>query len=509
MQRSNQYVMAAAMLLTTHICGCTLAPKPLGEAEVAMHVTDQLSRITADQEPIVGAIDLYDAMARALKYNLDQKVEQVNAALRTSELNLAHYSLLPGLVANSGYAGRNKYAASSSYNVLTNTQNFGASTSQDKRISTADVEFSWNILDFGLSYVRARQAADKYLVAKEIRRKIVQRVIEDVRTAYWRAISGERLLTRLRRLEGRVQRAQASTRTIARERQTSPITAITYERELVEIKRAVQELERELVVSKSQLAALMNLTPGTQFSIKPPRGGFGRIELRRSVQDMILTALRNRAELREVWYKRRINQHELDAALLELLPGLKIYAGTNYDSNSFLYDNNWLSWGAKAGWNLLRIAQLPQKRRVIDSQDQLLDARGLALTMAIMTQVHVSRVRFLHFRKELNTAIEYLDVQNRLVRLMRAEARADRISEQTLIREEMNTLVAEVKRDIAHASLQNAFANVHASMGVDIYPISELSLDHSVDEISSALRSIWFERGDYGGGIPSRRYIFK
>ena len=41
------------------------------------------------------------------------------------------------------------------------------------------------------------------------------------------------------------------------------------------------------------------------------------------------------------------------------------------------------------------------------------------------------------------------------------------ISEQTLIREEMNTLVAEVKYDIAYAGLQNAFGNVYASMGLD------------------------------------------
>lgn len=63
----------------------------------------------------------------------------------------------------------------------------------------------------------------------------MHRVIEDVRTAYWRAISGERLLVKLRELEGRVKRAQASAKSIAAERSTSPITAVTYERELVEI----------------------------------------------------------------------------------------------------------------------------------------------------------------------------------------------------------------------------------------------------------------------------------
>jgi outer membrane protein TolC len=506
MQPLITFAITAIALLAVTIGGCSVTPNPLTKAEIAIHAEEQVALVDAGQEPITGTIDLYQAMARALKYNLDQKVEQMNAALRAKELNLAHYSLLPSVVANSGYTGRDNFAASSSYNVLTNTQNFGASTSQERRITTADVEFSWNILDFGLSYIRARQAADKHLIAKELRRKIIQRVVEDVRTAYWRSVSGERLLRRLRRLEARVRRAQRATRAIARERHTSLITAVTYERELVEIKRAVQELERELVVAKAQLAALMNLKPGTKFALAQSRVGSKRITLNRSVRDMIWLAMNNRAELREVWYKKRINQNELDAALLELLPGLQLYAGTNYDSNGFLYNNNWLKWGAKAGWNLLRVAQYPAKRQVIESQEDLLDARGLALTMAVMTQVHVSRVRFIHFKKEMMTAMEFLNVQNRLIRLMREEAKADRINEQTLIREEMNTLVAEVKRDIAHASLQNAFANVYASIGMDVYPISEVSLDESVGTIAGALRTVWSKRGDGGARTPRRRH---
>lgn len=498
MNRRFFVISCTASATLASLAGCAISPLPLQEAELSANVADQLGRFTANQAPITGPIDLYEAMARALKYNLDHRVEVMDAALRRRELDLSHYNLLPNLVASSGYAARDNDAASSSFNILTNTQNFGASTSQERKIGSSDVLFSWNVLDFGLSYVRARQSADKYLISEEGRRRVMQRVIEDVRTAYWRAISGEHLLAKLHRLEGRVRRAQAASKSIAAERNTSPITAVTYERELVEIKRAIQELERELVVAKTQLAALMNLKPGTPFALVAPRRYSG-LALNLPVRDMIWTALMNRSELKEVWYKKRINHHELDAAFLELLPGLQAYAGTNYDSNEFLYNHHWLSWGAKASWNLLRVVQYPAKREVIRAQDDLLDARALALTMAVMTQVHVSRVRFYHLQRELRTAAEFLEVQNRLVGLMRHEAAAARISEQTLIREEMNTLVAEVKRDIAHASLQNAFANVYASMGLDPYA-SEIPLDQSVQALAGALRALWFERGDYNAG---------
>ena len=183
--------------------------------------------------------------------------------------------------------------------------------------------------------------------------------------------------------------------------------------------------------------------------------------------------------------------------LLELLPGFQIFADTNYSSNDFLFNNNWVNWGAKASWNLLRAVQYPAKRRVIEAQEELLDARSLALTMAVMTQVHVSRARFHHSYKELLTAQEYLGVQRKLVGLMRNEADADRIGEQTLIREEMNTLVAQVKYDIAYANLQNAFANVYASMGQDPYA-HDFDLKQSTKGLATSLRQLWFERGDFG-----------
>ncbi len=483
--------------------GCAVVPEPLIELEINDRASDALARVDVDQEAVDGPIDLYEAMARALKYNLDHRVEIMEAALRVKEIDLARFDMLPNVVSNTGYAERNKFNASNSVEVLPGdregAESLRTSTSQEKRIWTQDVAFSWNVLDFGLSYVRARQAADKFLIAEEMRRKVAHRVIEDVRTAYWRAVSADRLLSKLRALERRVAQVQADNRSIEADRQTSPITAVTYERELVEIKRTIEEIERDLVIARTQLSSLMNLRPGTKFALAHPSRSIKDFAPRISVNDMIWTALSNRPEMREVWYRQRINKQELDAALLELLPGLQVYAGTNYDSNDFLFNSNWLNWGAKASWNAMRVFQYPRKREVIETQDALLDERQLAVAMAVMTQVHVSRVRFKQLQKEMRTATEYLDVQRRLVGLLRQEAEANRVSEQTLIREEMNTLVAETKRDLAYASLQNAFANLHASMGLDALP-PETADAMSVPGLASSLRSMWIERGDYSGG---------
>lgn len=478
-------------------------PKPLSDEALTAASWERQQQVAADQEDVVETIDLYEAMARALKYNLDHRVEIAEQSLRLGELDLSHYSLLPNAVANTGYAARDNDNASSSYNLTTNTQNFADSTSQERKLSTADIGFTWNVLDFGLSYVRARQAADKVLVQEEMRRKVMHRIVEDVRSAYWRAVSSDRLMERLTALEGRAKRALNETRTLYESRQTSPITALTYERELVEIKVKIGEIQRELNTARAQLGALMNIKPGTPFRLAGATPRSDDLVLQADLADMMSTAIFNRPELRELEYRIRINEQEAHAALLELLPGLQLYAGTNYDSNDFLLNNEWVNWGAKASWNLIRVFNYPARRGVVERQEDLLKTRGLALTMAVMTQVHVSRIRFMHSKKELATSKEYLDVQSRLVDQMRAEAAADRISKQTLIREEMNTLVAEAKRDIAYATLQNAYANLFSSMGLDPYAW-ELDRGQSLADLSAQLRNLWLERGDINAGWTKR-----
>lgn len=495
------WVLPAAIFAAAS--GCAVLPEPLTEPELSLSAEERLSLVTADQEPVSGAIGLYEAMARALKYNLDHKVEVMQASLRNTELRLAHFDLLPGLVANSEYSGRDNYNASSSLNLVSGVENFGVSTSREKEFDTGDITFSWHILDFGLSYVHARQMADKYLIAAEMRRKVANRIIEDVRTAFWRALSAQRLIAKLNRLEGRARRALANTREMAAERYTSPITALSYERELIEIRRTIQELERDLSVAKQQLAALMNLHPDEHFTLAPPRGSHQDLIIPNDVQSMIWTAMNNRPELREIDYKQRINMHEAHAALLELLPGIQVYAGANYDTNDFLLHEDWVSWGAKASWNLLKLVAYPTRRDVIDGQDALLHQRGLATAMAVMTQVYVSRIRFKHFLKELETAREYLSVQNRLVGQIRAEAAAERIGEQTVIREEMNTLLAEVRRDIAYSNLQNAYANMYASIGLDGY-WSEMDFEADVDSLAQSLRQLWSNR--MAGSLAQSQY---
>jgi outer membrane protein TolC len=478
---------------TALLAGCNVTPRPLTPSEIDTSAQKNWDTVDAEQEPVGAPIDLYEAMARGLKYNLDYKVEMMEEALKTRELNLARYDMLPQLVASAGYAGRNNFSGASSLSLITRRQSLEPSTSAEKNIYTADLTLSWDVLDFGLSYVRAQQRADEVLISQERRRKVANRIIEDIRTSYWRAVSAQRLLDKLQQLEDSVTRTLDNSERLAERRLSAPLTALTYQRELVEIQAEVRKLQRELVIAKAQLAALMNLKPGTEFTLVLPDRQQQLPAMNYTGEDMMMTALKNRAELREVSYRQRINSKELDAALLSALPSFKAILGVNVDSNDFLYNNDWFQWGARASWNVLNLFRLGDHKKAVRAQDDLLRQRELALTMAVITQVHVSRARFGHLKEELDTAAHQMRVQDKILYQIRSGHRAGAMSQQTLLREEMNTLVAEVKYDIAYADAQNAYANLFASMGIDDFS-PDVTGREDVMTLKNSLAGLWQNR---------------
>ena len=452
----------------------------------------------ADQEPIKGSIGLYEAMARALKYNLDYRVEMMNTTLAARAADVKSAAMLPSIVAGSNYSGRDPAAGGYSRSLTTGLKSADASTSSQSQTVSAGITASWNILDFGLSYVQAKQATDQALIAQEQKRKVVNRIVEDVRTAYWRAASAQTLLGGLQSLEGRVNTALSNSRSLAREGSLSPMTALTYQRELVDIRKQIHQLELELRNSKVQLAALMNVAPGANYTLVIPSHSSTHLALTKSGEDLVQMAMENRPELHEKLLNERISAKDAQIAMLQLLPGIQVFGGANIDSNNLLYNSNWVAWGAKASWNVMRLFNYPALKKEGESRAALTREQSLAMTMAVFTQVYAARARYAQSEAILKDAADYYDVQKKILKQVSTSASENAASEQALIREQMNTLLASVKYDVAHADLQNAFAGVYASVGIDPYS-QGVTGNESVAVLAKALRGTWIERGDKSG----------
>lgn len=58
-----------------------------------------------DQEPLNGPLTLHQAMARAVKYNLEGRLKIMEEALAKRQLDLASFDMLPRMALSAGYAG--------------------------------------------------------------------------------------------------------------------------------------------------------------------------------------------------------------------------------------------------------------------------------------------------------------------------------------------------------------------------------------------------------------------
>jgi outer membrane protein TolC len=475
------------IFISLFMSGCSLVPISLTQGELKEQAEKDRMTVTRNQEAVNGPITLYEAIARALKYNLDFHLEFSEKILSETEFDLSKYELLPQLVAKTGYNSRDKFSGSSSRSLITGNQSLQSSTSSDRDVFTSDLSLTWNVLDFGLSYIRAKQSGDRVLIAEEEKRKVVNRMVQDVRTAYWRAVSNDRLIERLQNLLVDVSQAIEESKQIEIERLDRPLTALTYQRELIGIKRELEELQRDLSLAKIQLSALMNLRPGEDFELVIPdrTDVVNKVDI--SPEMMETLALENRPEIKTVSYEERINKQEAKAAILSLMPGLDINFGKNYSTNSFLFHNNWLSYGAQISWNLLNIFKLPSTQKNIEAKGKVLEARRLALSMAIMTQVHVSMAQYQHSQREYKTAADYFLTQKKILKQLELGVATNTVTKQSLIREKMNMMVAEIKYDIAYSDVENSYGSIFAALGIDPFPINTDANTSTVESLTDSI----------------------
>lgn len=483
-----------ATSLALAMSGCSITPEVISPNDIASTAKADIQLLSKHQV-IEGVVTLEEALARAVLNNRDKKLKLLETALAHGEFELAQHEMLPSLTASAGYSERDNYAGSASVNFSdgepdTLGPNPAYSVSQEKEHETQSVAFTWNILDFGLSYVRANQYADRYLISKERERKVVHNITQDVRASYWRAVSAERLLAKINPLIKQTTEALKNSREIETKKLRSPLEALYYQRELLDILRALQSLRQDLMGAKTELASLIGLKPGTFFELADVNSPKYPVpELHIELEQMEELALQQRPELIETHYQKRISAAETKAAILDLLPGINLTAGIYKDSNDYLLNQDWASMGAQISWNLFDVFTISDKNRMAKTREALVGEQRLAASMAVLTQVHLARIRYEQAGKSFDLAGKYLDVAQRISEQTQNSARMKRASSLDLIRESLNTLLAELRRDVSYADLQNSYGRIYVSMGVDLLPenYTDVSLQDLSEQIGNRL----------------------
>jgi len=464
---------ALATAIAVVVAGCSVTPTPLDDQTLSERATADTALLFQNQEPISDPVSLYDAIARAIRYNLDHRIKLLEHALAQGELDLLRYEQLPDLTVAAGYHWRNNYSGASSQSLLTGTESLEPSTSQEKQFYTADLSMAWNLIDFGITYLNSKQQADRLLILEEQRRKALQNIIQDVQSAFRRAAIAQQLLPEMDDLIKQAETTLSQSREILERRLDAPEKTLEYQKSLLTLIRRLWSMREELSTARTELSGLMNIAPGTDYELKIPLQQDGVAQDKRitkSITELENLALVKRPEVREEHYQTEIASLEIKKAYTRMLPGIEVDLGRFHDTNDFLYNNNWTELALRLSWNMFNILSGPTQIKYAEAGYNLHEAKRLATYLAVLTQVHLSYQRYHLALKSFRLDQDQTEVESLLLKNTLAQQRAARQYELEVIRIRAAELAARLRRDISHAELKNAETRLITSIGMDLLP---------------------------------------
>lgn len=477
----------SVLMATLVLAGCAITPQPISLGERTQALPTERAALLKDQEPLIGTVTLDEALARALKYNLDYRLKLMEEALAQRQLDLTRADLLPRLTLGAGYTSRDNELGSSSMDLATGRQSLVPSTSTEKTRATVDLGLSWNVLDFGVSYYQSQQQADRWLVAQERRRKTVHLVMQQVRHAYWQAAGAQLLENKIGPVLAEARRALADSRKIEAEKLQAPLDTLNYQRQLLDIIRQLEAINDELSQAKPRLASLMNLEPGKPYILAVPTT-LDTPQLKLAIETMEETALLRRPELMEARYNERIGVLETRKALAKLFPGVEFSVGAHYDSNDFLVNNTWRDAGLRVSWNLFNLLNASAIRGTAEAQRDIATSQRLALSMAVLTQTHVAYRDYAGRLNQYQLSNEMDSVEQRILGHVRNATKVDAQGKLQEVRAAASALMSELRLYQSYGALQGAYGQMLSTLGLD--PLPPTIDSHDLAAVRAAVRGM-------------------
>jgi outer membrane protein TolC len=307
------------------------------------------------------------------------------------------------------------------------------------------------------------------LIGHEERRKVIQTLLQDVRRAYWRAASAQRLNRQITDSIRAAEAALPNARKVETEGLKSPVDSLRYQKALLDLIRTLEGAQALLAVSKIELAQLINMPPDQPYSLAVPndlRLDSVHVPLGRMEE----TALLLNPDIRELSYQKRISVDETHKALLKLLPGITFSYDPNYDSNSFLVNHYWATSAVRLGGYLSNLLTFPVTYRRAENAEHLADLKREAMSMAVLAKVHIAYQQYMDASRAFQRAQQVSDVDQRLYDQISNRNATDVGGELEQISAKVSAEISQLQRYQAYAETQAALGRLYAAMGIDPLP---------------------------------------
>lgn len=395
---------------------------------------------------ITKPIDMYMAMALALKYNYTRRLTSYQENLIKGNIQA---SSLPAIADSLGYAN----------------------TSNSETIP-ADLKVSWNILDLSSLYYQNDFTATD-VVAEEQSRKVVNNILLEARTLYWKALAAQKLIPVIDDMNEYLVRVvdEISSRSneMAKQGKTPSTNLLIKKRKYLENIRELADLRRKFETAQTEFVGLLGLYPSTEVKLAGSEyGNFPIPSMRAKLQQLEWLALTNRPELRV--FDTETTKEELELVIKES-DGI---ADADYNQDPNYYNRKWAKDSKDLTMNIFEDVrhQSPETYNSLARQ---------RVTNIVLNQVYLSWALY-------QSAIEdyYLN--------MGVATTSEDIAEGITIKEgshktisqleSARAIIDETNAFLSYIDVQEAIGRLYASIGMDAVSTDLLNENPSIIAIT-------------------------
>ncbi|MBR2921803.1 MAG: hypothetical protein IKC10_00620 [Alphaproteobacteria bacterium] len=435
---------------------------------------DRAIRVDADMQTMYSAtprkiekpIDMYMAMALALKYNYTRRLVSYQQSM--IEVGKDPQNRLPEIFSSAGYV---------------NTDN--------KDAMDSELKLAWNILDISTVYYQSKDDWYKTSVAYEQSRKVIHNLMQETRVLYWKALSAQRLLPliddMIEYMTLDVDELNAKASDLAKQGASLNVAELERKREFMQATKELSYIKRDLETANVRLASLMGFHPSTEFTlVGKEMGNFDLPEIKSSLSEMEWVALTNRPELRV---------RDLVTDIDEVVASFKIFSdpgNVKYKTDSNYYNRAWSKKAKEVGMEVFEKVNDP---KYFEAEA----LRRQRMTNLILTQVYVAWARYMSAVEDYQIAQELAYASEDIAEDTTITSGA-RASDSQL--ESARAIGDESKAMIAYVKLQDALGNLYATLGMDAIPY--YMLNEKPSKIAIYLRGV-LEKWRKGEFLPDNR----
>ena len=478
-----KFALAVSLLLI--LSGCAVKPAPFSDEEYAQIIASDRVLWQEQSLPVSAPMCLDEAIARALKANLDYQVNALSAVLAEAELRAGNLDMLPQLMANGGYNWRSNNLVRDSQDIQSGNITPGSSISSSRSNLTADLGLNWSFLDFGISYFNAKQNADRLLIANERRRKAMSLLTLNVSDAYWRALAAQELRARVENSIVEAELALNDSMQILAEQLQDPSETLRFQRNLLENLRLLENVERELAAAQFELASFLGLSPGANLQLLAPDWpGFAPLQV--DMEELEILALSNNPDLREQAYNVRIAAQETRKALLGIVPGFNLNYGVNFDNDRFLVNRQWQQASTSVSYNLFNVLNAPAIRRSNAALMELEETQRMALQLAVVSQVHLTHHVYNDSMRQYSRARAIHEVDRRLSEIAQQQLDTQTGNALEMVSREVAYILSSLRLYQAKALVNQSAGQLQQTLGLEprFGNVEQMALEELIQQVS-------------------------